>query len=122
MTFWYVFRNGLNFFELFKFYFHLGLITTPHVLYVHKTYVLFFTQSHGQEKSLSYYDLFDFGVLFYGCIPILISFFLLYHPTPILTIEIFVMRAYLEKSMGQPRRMEKRKILTVRWRTMFSPH
>ena len=29
MTFWYVFRNGLNFFELFKLYFHLGLITTP---------------------------------------------------------------------------------------------
>ena len=32
MTFWYVFWNGLNFFELFKLYFHLGLITTPHVL------------------------------------------------------------------------------------------
>ena len=32
MTFWYVFRNGLNFFELFKLYFHLGLITTPHAL------------------------------------------------------------------------------------------
>ena len=31
--------NGLNFFEPFKFYFHLGLITTPHVLYVHMTYV-----------------------------------------------------------------------------------
>ena len=29
MTFWYVFWNGLNFFELFKLYFHLGLITTP---------------------------------------------------------------------------------------------
>ena len=36
MTFWYIFWNGLNFFELFKLYFHLGLITTPHV---HMTYV-----------------------------------------------------------------------------------
>ena len=39
MTFWYITRNGLNFFELFKLYFHLGLITTPHVFYVHMTYV-----------------------------------------------------------------------------------
>ena len=39
MTFWYVFWNELNFFELFKLYFLLGLITTPHVLYVHMTYV-----------------------------------------------------------------------------------
>ena len=55
-------------FELFKFYFHLGLIMTPHVLYDHMiyvcslSYVSFFTWSHGQEKSLLYYDLFDFGV------------------------------------------------------------
>ena len=34
-----LYRNGLTFFELFKLYFHLGLITTPHVLYVHMTYV-----------------------------------------------------------------------------------
>ena len=39
MTFWYIFWNGLNFFELFKLYFHLELITTPHVFYVHMTYV-----------------------------------------------------------------------------------
>ena len=39
MTFWYVFRNGLNFFELFKFYFHSGLITTPHAFYVYMTHV-----------------------------------------------------------------------------------
>ena len=63
MTFWYVSGTDLTFFELFKLYFHLGLITTPHVLYVHMTYVYsfshisFFTRSHGQEKSLSYYDL-----------------------------------------------------------------
>ena len=31
MTFWYVFWNGLSFFELFKLYLFLGLITTPHV-------------------------------------------------------------------------------------------
>ena len=93
MTFWYVFRNGLNFFKLFKLYFHLGLITTPHVLYVHMTYVYsfshvsFFTRSHGQEKSLSYYDLlYDFGVLFYGRTPTLIFFYFLHNPTtPILT-------------------------------------
>ena len=42
MTFWYIFRNGLNFFELFKLYFHLGLIMTPHVFYVHMTYVYSF--------------------------------------------------------------------------------
>ena len=29
-------------FELFNFYFHLGLITTPHVLYVHMIYVYSF--------------------------------------------------------------------------------
>ena len=35
--------NGLIFFELFKLYFHLGLITTPHVLYVPVTYVYSFS-------------------------------------------------------------------------------
>ena len=43
MTFWYVFWNRLNFFELFLFYFLLGLITTPHALYVHMTYVYSFS-------------------------------------------------------------------------------
>ena len=64
MTFWYVLSEWThNFFELFNFILHLGLITNPHVLYVHMTYVYsfshvsFFTRSHGQEKSLSYYDL-----------------------------------------------------------------
>ena len=32
-----------TFFELFKLYFHLRLITTPHVLYVHMTYVYSFS-------------------------------------------------------------------------------
>ena len=110
MTFWYVFRNGLTFFELFKLYFHLGLITTPHVPYVHMTYVYslshvsFFTRSHGQEKSLSYYDLlYDFGVLLYGCIPTLIFFYFLHNPTtPILPIYIDQRRPYLEKDTTQP--------------------
>ena len=96
MTFWYVYRNGLNFFELSKLHFYLGLITTPHVLHVHMTYVYsfshvsFFTRSHGQEKSLSYYDLlYDFRVLFYGRIPTLIFFHLLHDSTtPILTVHV----------------------------------
>ena len=56
--------TDLVFSNFFKLYFHLKLITTPHVIYVHMTYVYsfpyvsFFTQSHGQEKSLLYYDLF----------------------------------------------------------------
>ena len=56
----------------------------------HMFYVFHFTQSHGQEKSLSYYDLlYDFGVLFYRRIPTLIFYFLLYHATPILTVYIY---------------------------------
>ena len=93
MTFWYIFWNGLKFFKLFKLYFLMGLITTPHVFYVHMTYVYsfsyvsFFTQSHGQEKSLLNYDLFNFRVLLYGCIPTLIFFFhFLNTPTPIFTV------------------------------------
>ena len=65
MTFWYVFiGTDLLFSNFLNFILHLGLITTPHVPYVHMTYVYsfshvsFFTRSHGQEKSLSYYDLF----------------------------------------------------------------
>ena len=37
-----VFWNGLIFFKLFLYSFSLGLITTPHVLYVHMTYVYSF--------------------------------------------------------------------------------
>ena len=61
--------NRLKFFKLFKLLFSLGIDHDPHVFYDHMTYVYsfsyisFFTRSHGQEKSLSYYDLFDFGVL-----------------------------------------------------------
>ena len=63
MTFWYVFGTDLIF-SNFYISFSLGIDHNPYVLYVHMTYVYsfshvsFFTRSHGQEKSLSYYDLF----------------------------------------------------------------
>ena len=78
---------------------------------------------HGQEKSSSYYDLlYDFGVLLYGCTPTLIFFYFLYKPvTPILTIKVLIIRPYLEKSMQRSRRMKRREILGVSWRTMFGP-
>ena len=38
MTFWYVFGMDLDFFELFKLYFSLGIDHDPHVLYDHMTY------------------------------------------------------------------------------------
>ena len=69
---------------------------TPHVCYVHMTYVYsfsyvsFFTRLRGQEKSQSYYDLFDFGVLLiYGRTPTLILFYFLHNPTtPILPVYV----------------------------------
>ena len=105
MTFWYVLRNGLNFFKLFNSYFHLGLITTPMFSMIHITYVYsfshvsFFTRSHGQEKSLSYYDLFTTSeFLLYRCIPTLIFFYFIYNPpTPILPVYIEQRRPHLEK-------------------------
>ena len=70
---------------------------TPHV---HMTYVSHFTQSHGQEKSSSYYDLFDFRVLFYGHIPTLIPPFFLHRiTTPILTVDVFIVQANLQEYM-----------------------
>ena len=92
MSYW----NGLIFFKLFKLYFHLGLIMTPHVFYVHMTYVYsfshvsFFTRSHDQEKSLSYYDLFDFGVLLiYGhTLTLIFLYFLCNSTTPILPVYV----------------------------------
>ena len=93
MTFWYIFGTDLSCFKLFKLLFSFGIDHDPHVLYVHMTYVYsfshvpFFTRSHGQGKSLSYYDLFDFGVLFYGRLPTLIFFYFPHNPTtPILPV------------------------------------
>ena len=129
MTFWYVCWNGLNFFELFKLYFHLGLITTPHVLYVHMTYVYsfsyvsFFTRSYGQEKSLSYYDLLlTLGVLLYGRIPTLIFFYFLHNPTtPILPVYVDQRRSHLEKDTTRTSSMVIRQLPTVPRRTCVTP-
>ena len=38
-----LFGTDLTFSNFLNFYFHLGLITTPHVLYVHMTYVYSFS-------------------------------------------------------------------------------
>ena len=123
-----LFGTDLTFSNFLNFYLHLGLITTPHVLYVHMTYVYslsyvsFFTRSHGQEKSLLYYDLFDFGVLFYRRIPTFILFHFLYNPTtPILPIYVNQRRPYLEKDPTWSRRMVQGKIPAVPRRTLFSP-
>ena len=91
-------------------------------MFIPFSYASFFTQSYGQEKSLSYYDLFDFGVLLYGRTPTLISFYLFNHPTPILAIDVLIVGPHLEKYVRRPRRMEKRKIPGIWWRTMFSPN
>ena len=96
MTFWYVLLERTYFFFKLFIILRLGLITTPHVLYVHMTYVYsfsyvsVFTRSYGQEKSLSYYDLLlTFEVLLYGRTPTLIFFHFLYDPTtPILPFNI----------------------------------
>ena len=72
MTFWYVFGMDLTFSNFFKLSF--GIDHDLHVPYVHITYVSFFTQSYDQEKSSLYYDLFNFGVLFYRRIPTFIFY------------------------------------------------
>ena len=127
MTFWYVFWNRLNFFELFKLYSSLGIDHDPPCFYDHMTYVYsfshvsFFTRSHGQEKSSSYYDLFDFGVLFYGCTPTLIFFYFLHNPTtPILPVYVDQQWPHLEKDTTRPRRMVQRKIPQISGRTFFT--
>ena len=125
-----VYGTDLLFLNFLNFILHLGLITTPHVLYVHMTYVYsfphvsFFTRSHGQEKSLSYYDLLhDFGVLFYGRIFTLISFYFLHNPTtPILPVYVDQRRPHLEKDTTRPRSVVIRKIPTVPRRTLVTPH
>ena len=107
MTFWYVFWNGLSFFELFNFHSSLGIDHDPpcSLCLFPFPYVSFFTRSHGQEKSLSYYDLlYDFGVLFYGRTPTLIFFFLLHNPTtPILPVYVDQRWPHLEKDTTRSR-------------------
>ena len=83
------FQNRLNFFELFKLLFSLGIDHDPpcflcsHDLCLFPSYVSLFTRSYGQEKSLLYYDLFDFRVLFYGRTPTLIFIFHLLDTPPL---------------------------------------
>ena len=96
--------DSTHLFQTFlTFILHPRLVTTPHVhmTYVYSfsyIYVPHFTRSHGQEKSLSYYDLFDFGVLLYGHIPTLIPPFFLHHSTTqIFTINIFIVWANLQE-------------------------
>ena len=60
--------NGTDLIFFKTFYSSLGIDHDPHVHYDHMIdnipfYVSSFTRLYGQEKSLSYYDLFDFGVL-----------------------------------------------------------
>ena len=122
------FGTDLSFLNFFNFYFLMRLVTTPHVLHNHMTYVyslslcficFHFTWSHGQEKSLLYYDLFDFWVLLHGHTPTLIFFFH-YPTTPILTINVYHRRTNLQKDMGRPWYM-MRSMATVRWRTRLTP-
>ena len=64
MTFWYVYWKGLNFFELFKLYFHWGLVTNPHVFYDHMTYVYSFLicfSSHEYMAKRSHYHIMIFS-------------------------------------------------------------
>ena len=77
------------------------------MIYVYSfSHVSQFTQSHGQEKSLLYYDLFDFGVLLYGRIPTLIPFYFLHNPiTPILPVYVNQRRPHLKKDTPETRGM-----------------
>ena len=66
MTFWYVFiGTDLTFSNFLNFIIHLGLITTPHVLYVHMTYVyslfLMFLSSHDHMAKRSHYRIMIFS-------------------------------------------------------------
>ena len=130
MTFWYVFRNGLTFFELFKLYSSLGIDHDPPCFLCSHDLCLFlfhyvssFTRSHGQEKSLSYYDLFDFGVLlFYGRILTLIFFYFLHYPTtPILPVHVDQRRPHLKEDTTRSRSVVIRKVPTVPRRTLVAP-
>ena len=92
------------------------------MIYVYSiSYVSQFTRSHGQEKSLSYYDLFDFGVLFYGCIPTLILFYFIHNPTtPVLPVYVNQRQPHLEKDTTWPRGMVIQKVLGIPRRTLFT--
>ena len=92
-------------------------------MFIPFSYVSSFTRLRGQEKSLLYYDLFDFGVqLFYGHTPTLIFFYIFHNPTtPILPIDVEQRRPHLEKDTTQPQGMIIRKVSTVPRRTRVTP-
>ena len=122
-----LFGTDLLFFKLL-FFFSFGIDHDPpcslcsHDLCLFPFLMFFFTQSHGQEKSLLYYDLFDFGVLFSGCIPTLIFFHFLHNPTtPILPVYVDQRRPHLEKDTSCTRGVIQRKIPTVPRRTPVTP-
>ena len=131
MTFWYVFiGTDLTFLNFLNFYFSLGIdYDPPCFLHSHDlclfpfSYVSFFTRSHGQEKSLSYYDPFmTFGVLIYGRIPTLILFYFFHYPTtPILSVYVDQRRPHLEKDTPWPRSVVIRKLSAVPRRTLVTP-
>ena len=64
MTFWYVFGTDLTFLNFLNFILHLGLITNPHVFYVHMTHVKFpfpmFHSSHNHMAKRSHYRIMIF--------------------------------------------------------------
>ena len=66
MTFWYVYRNGLNFFELFKLLFSFGIGHDPHVLYDLCLFLfLMFHYSHDYMAKRSHYRIMIFSTLEY---------------------------------------------------------
>ena len=123
------FRNGLKFFELFKFYSSLGIDHNPHVLYVHMTYVysLFFMfhPSHENMAKRSHYRImifYNFGVLICGRIPTLILFYFLHNPTtPILPIYVDQRRPDLEKDTTCMSGMVVWQTSAVSGRTLLAP-
>ena len=123
------FGTDLILFELFKLYFHLGLITTLYALCVHMTYVYFFYMFHSSHDHMakrSHYRimifLLTFGVLFYGRILTLIFFYVFHNPTtPILPIYVEQRRPHLEKDTTRSRGMVIRQISAVPGRTRITP-
>ena len=121
--------TDLTFSNFLNFILHLGLITTPHVLHVHMTYVyslfFMFLSSHDHMAKRSHYHIMiflDFGVLIYGRIPTFIfPHFLYISATPKLPVHIDQRRPHLEKDTTKARGMVVRKFSTVLGRTGTAP-
>ena len=86
-------------------------------------FILPFTRSHGQEKSSSYYDPFDFRVLlFYGCLFTFIFHCFLHDATAsILPVYVDQQWTDLEKDTTQTRGMVIRQFPAVPRRTCITP-